>query len=98
MRDFWSVCMYDDRSFFIDNPIARYAIGDRSKLMTNADGSTDILIQHESPGKELEDNWLLAPKGNFRLMLRLYGPEQKVLDNQWAPPKVVNGAGLGVGV
>jgi hypothetical protein len=88
-RDFWSLTMYDDRMFFTENAIGRHAIGDRHALKTNADGSTDILIQHETPGPEAQSNWLPAPSGPFKLMLRLYGPEAQVLENRWSPPKVV---------
>jgi hypothetical protein len=28
-RAFWSLTMYDQRQLFIENPINRYAIGDR---------------------------------------------------------------------
>lgn len=88
-RDFWSLTMYDDRMFFVDNPIGRYAIGDRHALRANDDGSVDILVQQSSPGREWESNWLPAPKGRFKLMMRLYGPEPQVLENRWAPPKLL---------
>ena len=53
--------MDDGRLFFTANPINRYAIGDRtSGLRKNADGSIDILIQHEPPGGDKELNWLPA--------------------------------------
>ncbi|MGB6985734.1 MAG: DUF1254 domain-containing protein [Candidatus Aquilonibacter sp.] len=89
VRAFWSLTMYDDRQLFADNPIARYAIGDRDKLTFNADGSIDLYIQRESPGKEKESNWLPAPKsGGFTMNMRLYWPKDNVLDGSWAPPPV----------
>ena len=60
---FWSLTMYGEDQFFVANPINRYAIGDRDKLAFNADGSLDLYIQHESPGKDKEANWLPAPAG-----------------------------------
>ena len=36
------------------------------------DGSLEIFIQNDSPGAEKESNWLLAPKGKFVAMMRLY--------------------------
>jgi hypothetical protein len=53
---FWSITMYNAKQAFVANPINRYAIGDRDKLKFNADGSLDIYIQHDSPGKEKESN------------------------------------------
>lgn len=87
-RAFWSVTMYDTRQFLVDNPIDRYAIGDRDALKINPDGSLDILIQHDSPGKERESNWLPAPEGPFNLILRLYWPEVRAVDGTWQPPGV----------
>ena len=83
---FWSLTMYDEASFFIDNPLQRYAIGDRDKLHFNADGSLDLIIQHDLPSDTA--NWLPAPKGHFALMLRLYNPRPEVIDGRWVPPAV----------
>jgi hypothetical protein len=85
---FWSVTMYNNKQFFVENPINRYAIGDRDKLKFNSDGSLDLYIQHESPGKDKESNWLPAPKDGFNLVMRLYWPKKPVLDGTWAPPPV----------
>ncbi|MFT3818979.1 MAG: DUF1254 domain-containing protein [Rubrivivax sp.] len=60
---FWSLTMYGADQFFVANRIGRYAIGDRDKLAFNADGSLDLYIQHESPGRDQESNWLPAPAG-----------------------------------
>ena len=83
---FWSLTMYDEASFFVDNPLQRFAIGDRDKLHFNADGSLDLLIQHDAPTDT--SNWLPAPEGRFGLMLRLYSPRPEVLDGRWIPPAV----------
>ena len=50
VRGFWSLSMYNDKQFFVDNPLGRYAIGDRDDLRANPDGSLDIHIQQQSPG------------------------------------------------
>lgn len=85
---FWSLTMYDQDGFFVANPINRYAIGDRSNLKSNSDGSIDIYIQNESPGKDKESNWLPAPADAFNIMLRMYWPKEEVLKGEWAPPGV----------
>jgi hypothetical protein len=84
---FWSLTMYDKEGFQVANPINRYAIGDRDALHYNADGSLDIYIQAQSPGKARESNWLPSPKeGTLGLTMRLYAPKRSVLDGSWKPP------------
>jgi hypothetical protein len=85
---FWSITMYDQDGFFIDNPINLYAIGDRNNLKKNSDGSVDIYIQNVSPGKDMESNWLPAPSGSFNLCLRMYWPKEEMLNGSWTPPGV----------
>jgi hypothetical protein len=88
---FWSVTMYNAQYFFVDNPLNRYDVSQRNKFITNADGSTDIYIQADSPGKDKESNWLPAPKDDFVLMMRLYWPKEKdpsILDGSWKIPEV----------
>jgi len=85
-QGFWSLTMYDQDAFFIDNPIDRYAVGDRSNLATNADGSVDIYIQHEPPADHQQSNWLPAPEGDFNMSMRLYWPDESVLNGDWVPP------------
>ena len=73
------------------NPINRYKVSQRNTFVTNPDGSVDIYIQTESPGKGKEANWLPAPKGKFQLVLRMYGPTQvppTIVDGTWTPPPV----------
>ena len=50
-----------------------------------------IAIQNKSPGSDKEANWLPAPKGKFKLMLRLYWPDENepsILDGSWIVPAV----------
>jgi hypothetical protein len=88
---FWSVVMYDKDYFFVPNAINRYTVSSRTKFKTNADGSVDVYIQHESPGKDKEVNWLPAPADTFVLMMRLYWPSAKapsLIDGTWKIPAV----------
>lgn len=91
VKGFWSITMYDENYFFVDNPINRYSISARQDLKPNPDGSVDILIQNKSPGTDKEANWLPAPKGKFYLMMRLYWPEENdptILNGSWVIPAV----------
>lgn len=86
---FWSLTMYNDQYFFVNNPLNRYSISARQDLKTNPDGSTDLYIQHESPGKDKESNWLPAPSGDFILMMRLYWPSEtdpSIINGTWTIP------------
>jgi hypothetical protein len=88
---FWSLTMYNGEYFFVDNPLNRYNVSSRSKFKPNADGSVDVYIQNESPGKDKEANWLPAPKDKFVLMMRLYWPKEKppsIIDGSWKIPAV----------
>lgn len=85
---FWSLTLYDATGFFYDNPMNRYSIGDRNPLKMNADGSLDIYIQIENPGKDKESNWLPAPKAPFNFMLRVYWPKDAMVNGSWNIPAV----------
>jgi hypothetical protein len=89
---FWSVTMYNADSFFVANPINRYAVSSWMPLRKNADGSLEIYVQSESPGKDKEANWLPAPaSGPFNMTMRMYWPKEQapsVIDGSWKPPAV----------
>ncbi|MFU2328633.1 DUF1254 domain-containing protein [Pseudomonas sp. NFX98] len=85
---FWSVTLYDPEGFQVGNKLDRFAVSSWMPFKTNADGSLDLYFQNESPGKELEANWLPAPKGPFNLTMRLYGPRAEAMNGKWNPPAV----------
>lgn len=88
---FWSVTMYDTPAFYlVENPIDRYSIGDRTPgLRYAADGSLTIVIQHDAPAEpDRAANWLPAPAGTFRPLLRMYSPADAVFDGTFALPPV----------
>ena len=87
---FWSLTMYGDDLYLVDNPIGRYAIGDRTPgLRRDRDGSLTLHIQRQRPAKAAaRANWLPAPEGRFRLGMRLYEPRRSVLRGDWPPPPV----------
>jgi hypothetical protein len=87
-HDFWSLTLYNAEHFLVANPLNRYNLNSRSKFRHNRDGSLDLYIQKDSPGKDKESNWLPAPANTFELMLRLYWPKESVLKGTWKPPAV----------
>jgi hypothetical protein len=83
--------MYDDKFFFVPNPINRYTLSARNKFVTNPDGSIDLYLQSNAPDKVKMANWLPAPKAKFIPMLRLYWPKEtppSILDGTWKPPAI----------
>ncbi len=92
-KAFWSLSMYEvtpeGRAYFTDNPLGRYAIGDRTQgLVHGADGSLEIRLQHERPEPNRQANWLPAPAGPMRLVLRAYEPGKSLLDGSYRVPPV----------
>ena len=75
---FWSLTMYEmPASLLYANPLNRYLINSPMlpNLEADADGGLTLYIQHQSPGKDKESNWLPAPKGAVLVVLRMYGPK-----------------------
>ena len=92
VNSFWSLTMYElPSSLLTENPIDRYLINSTMEqdLVRDADGGVTLYIQHESPGKDKEANWLPAPAGPFFMIMREYWPKPEALDGTWkAPPAV----------
>jgi len=92
VKAFWSLTMYDGKTqLLIENPLNRYLLN--ASMMDNfvmgEDGSLTLYIQKESPGAELEANWLPAPDGPFYSIMRLYGPEEAALSGEWVNPPML---------
>ena len=86
---FWSLTMYEAPSrLLVANRLNRYLINSPmlSALKRDIDGGLTIYIQHESPGKDKEANWLPAPRGTFVAALRLYWPKPEALSGAWEKP------------
>lgn len=94
---FWSLSLYerlpDGRLFYVENPIDRYAVGNRTQgLARNADGSLTLAIQPTDPGDG--SNWMPAPRsGPFTLIFRAYRPGEPILKGEWRLPAVEAVAG-----
>jgi hypothetical protein len=83
---FWSLSLYDQDHFFVQNPINRYSLGDQSSLNYNKDGSLDIIVaSHHRVG---DPNWLPSGSGDFMLTLRAYLPNENLLQGDWMPPSI----------
>jgi hypothetical protein len=89
---FWSLTMYQlPQSLLVDNPMNRYLINSPmlDSLVKDPDGGYTFYVQNASPGLDKESNWLPAPQGPFRLVLRLYWPKPDALNGTWKAPQPV---------
>lgn len=88
---FWSVTMYDVPNFYlVDNEIDRYSIGDRTQgVVRDADGGVTITMSATRPADPTAAaNWLPTPTGPFRPLLRMYMPDESVLDGSYVLPAI----------
>jgi hypothetical protein len=90
VNGFWSLTMYDPEHFFAPNDLNRYSLGTKNlnAMKTNDDGSLTVYVQHDSPGKDKEANWLPAPASEFEMTIRTYWPKPEVNEGKWTPPAV----------
>ena len=87
VKGFWSMTIYNKHHLFEVNDLNRYSLGTKNKnLKFNSDGSLTLYAGTQSPGEEVETNWLPAPKDTFSLYIRCYWGESAVLDGTWKPP------------
>jgi hypothetical protein len=89
---FWSLTMYElPASLLVANPINRYLINSPMlpNLRRDPDGGITVFVQHASPGKDKEANWLPAPNGPFLMFMRLYWPKPEALDGTWKQPALL---------
>jgi hypothetical protein len=89
VKAFWSLTMYDmPQQLLVANPLNRYLINSPMlpKLERDKDGGLTLYVQHDSPGKALEPNWLPAPAGGFFMVLRCYYPDSSIVDGSWKQP------------
>ncbi|NDE24117.1 MAG: DUF1214 domain-containing protein, partial [Betaproteobacteria bacterium] len=84
------ITAYGADEFLIENPLKRYALGDRDALTFNADGSLDIWIQAQAPDTPAKlSNWLpVKAQAPFLLNARLYWPKDDALNGTWKMPAI----------
>lgn len=88
---FWSITMYDLPNFYlVENEAERYSIGDRTRgIVYDDDGGLTITMSATRPADATAAaNWLPAPKGEFRPIMRLYVPERALLDGEYEVPAI----------
>ena len=85
---FWSLTATDSVGYMVGSPSGRSSVDDHSGLVSNPDGSVDILLGASSPGGP-SANWLPTPSGRFKLMLRAYLPGPAIVNGSYDVPPVI---------
>lgn len=86
---FWSMTMYDAKTrLLVENPLDRYLLNSPMlpDMKFNADGSLTLFLQKDTPGKDMESNWLPAPEGPMWVVMRIYMPNKSAIDGTWKAP------------
>jgi hypothetical protein len=88
---FWSLSMYDRPDYYlVANPIDRYSIGSATEgLVFGDDGSLTVTMQRERPDDAVRAaNWLPAPAGAFRPVMRMYIPDRSIIEGDYVLPAI----------
>jgi hypothetical protein len=85
---FWSLTATDTVGYMVSSPTGRSSVDDHSGLVTNPDGSVDVLLQPQTPSVQAR-NWLPTPTGRFKLILRAYLPGTAIVNGGYQVPAVV---------
>ena len=89
VNSFWSVTIYKlPESLLVANQLDRYLINSTMlpNLKRDSDGGLTLYLQHDSPGKNKESNWLPVPPGPFQVIMRMYWPKEEALNGTWKQP------------
>ena len=86
---FWSITVYDSDGFLVPNEQEIYAVSSTGSgdLVYQEDGSIDIVFSQEDP-QDPTVNWIPVPDGAFRVYLRVYVPQDAVLEGDWVAPGI----------
>jgi len=86
---FWSVTVYDGNGDLYKNAANRYSVSSSrpEELVYQSDGSLTIVFSHKDPG-DPNVNWLPVPLGFFEAYLRMYVPNEEILDGTWKAPGI----------
>ncbi len=60
VKAFWSLTMYEANGFFVSNPLERYALGNRSQVHYNEDGSLNVYMQSGGTDERTAEGELAA--------------------------------------
>ena len=81
---FWAYTLYTKPALYLyDNAQDKYTIDSLQGYEADAGGALTLHVAHEQPAGVPAANWLPAPNGPFVLALRLYNPQEPIIDGSW---------------
>ncbi|TID24787.1 hypothetical protein E6O75_ATG03992 [Venturia nashicola] len=97
---FWSLTMYAEEGYLVENAINRHILGDRSNLTypggdlvygSDSDAPFEILVQAGETPANRTSNWLPSPADlpGFDMLLRFYAPAQALQEGTYEYPLVI---------
>ncbi|KAG2178261.1 hypothetical protein INT43_003514 [Umbelopsis isabellina] len=91
---FWSITYYNAQNYLQPNTANVYALRSADPFTYNSNGSLTIFVQANAPSNSsFSKNWLPSQSnGTFTLTLRLYNPQQAILNGSWVPPPIIQSA------
>ncbi|MES2792862.1 MAG: DUF1254 domain-containing protein [Planctomycetota bacterium] len=89
IEQYWSATAYDRETHALIVGMSRPSRASNDTAMQkNSDGSIDVYFGPTAPAGK-ESNWVpTAPKRQFELIFRLYGPKKALFENTWILPDV----------
>lgn len=84
VSEFWSITVYgSDNMLMAHNEINRHSRGDRT-LTPDSDGMYTIELSAKGDAKNA--NWLPIPAKDAYIIMRLYGPDQEIIEGKYSMP------------
>lgn len=84
----WSISIYNSQDFsFVENPANRHSLSSNDTLKLTEDGGLKLLLQQETPADTT--NWLPTPSAEFVVMIRLYHPQEPLLNGEYQLPTLM---------
>ena len=80
---FWSITSYNIEGYLEENAENRYSSGMNMPLKYNEDGSLDMYLSQKCPEGVSEYNWVPTPKEDYKILFRMYWPDQEILNGTW---------------
>jgi hypothetical protein len=86
VKAFWSIAIYNDKGYFVENELNAYSLNNITIKNKNADDSITIHLGGCDDGRS---NCLPIPRQGFYYIWRMYNPETPIMEGKWRFPDPV---------